>query len=131
LTKEIGPEKARKTTLLVGLTLAALAAWQVYRGRTTFASVLGASAALLGIVAAISPAATRFQKAWMSLAALLGFINSRILLTLFYYAIMTPAGWVRRMLGSDPMSRREPRRDTYWLPRAVGHQTKESFERPF
>lgn len=44
---------------------------------------------------------------WMKLAHALGWINTRILLTLFYFLIITPFGWVMRALGRDPLVRHE------------------------
>jgi hypothetical protein len=36
----------------------------------------------------------------------LGWVNSRILLTIVFYGLILPTGLVRRMLGKDPMARR-------------------------
>ena len=40
---------------------------------------------------------------WLGLARLLGAISSRVLLTLVFFAIVTPIGWVRRLAGKDPL----------------------------
>ena len=123
---------ARKTALIVGGVLAGLAAWQLYRGRPVFSTVLACSAAVLLMVAATAPrAAVRFHHVWMRTAEILGFINSRVLLAIFYVLVMTPVGWTMRMLGRDPLRRREIRRDSYWHPRPLSRQPKESFERSF
>jgi hypothetical protein len=44
------------------------------------------------------------ERAWMKLAAVLGAVNTRILLTLVYVLVVTPIAWLRR-LGGDPLRR--------------------------
>ncbi len=40
---------------------------------------------------------------WLGFSSVLGTFASRILLTLLFYFLVTPIGWVRRLLGADPM----------------------------
>lgn len=43
---------------------------------------------------------------WMKLGAVLGWINTRILLSLIFYLVLLPAGLFMRLFGKDPMARR-------------------------
>lgn len=45
-------------------------------------------------------------KGWMALGHVLGWINTRIILGLVFYGVVTPIGIVRRWLGKDPMGKR-------------------------
>ncbi len=124
--------QARKSALLVGGVLLAVAAWNLYRGRTTVVIIFGALGALL--VAAgllVPPAARAFHVAWMRLAVLLGHVNSRVLLTLMYYLVITPYGFVTRLVGRDPLRRRGAAQGSYWVERKATRQTREQFERLF
>jgi hypothetical protein len=67
----------------------------------------------------------------MSVAGVLGYINSRILLTVLYYGLFTPYGFISRLFGRDPLVRRSPNQDTYWIKREYTRQTREQFERLF
>ena len=74
----------------------------------------------LCLEALISPSWTeRFQRGWMALARALGYINSRVLLPLTYYLVLTPLGFVLRLTGHDPLHRRRPPQDSYWVPREI------------
>ncbi|MGI8654592.1 MAG: SxtJ family membrane protein [Pyrinomonadaceae bacterium] len=126
--------QARKTALVVACVLLALAAWNLYRGRTAYVMVLGGLGSLLLVVASpLLPAAVarRFHVLWMGAAALLGAINSRILLSLMFYLVFTPYGFISRLAGRDPLNRRTANGESYWTPRKKTRQTKQGFERLF
>ena len=48
----------------------------------------------------------RIHKSWMFVGHFLGWINTRIILGIVFFAIVTPIGIVRRLLGKDPMGRK-------------------------
>ncbi|MGH9944820.1 MAG: hypothetical protein ACRD9R_20925 [Pyrinomonadaceae bacterium] len=124
--------QGRKTALLVGAVLGLIAAWSFYRERTTVAAVLGGVSAALVLAGLLLPSlAWRFHVLWMRFAVLLGYVNSRILLTSFYYTAFALYGVVSRLVGRDPLNRRGPRRESYWIPRKSTRQAKEQFEKLF
>ena len=124
--------QARKSALLVAAVLLGIAAWNLYRGRTTVVVVFtsaGAALAVAGLL--VPPAARAFHTAWMRFAVLLGHVNSRVLLTLVYYLVVTPYGVVTRLVGRDPMRRRGAAQESYWVERKTTRQAPEQFERLF
>jgi hypothetical protein len=77
------------------------------------AAVVAAIGVVLILGALIAPAALRVpNRIWWRFATILGWINSRILLTLFFLLVLTPAGWVMRLLGRNPLH--SARSDTNW-----------------
>ena len=132
MTDPSHPSSARKNMLVVAATLAAIAALNLYRHRTSTAEILGGLALALFLVAVVSPAwAQRFNRGWMGLAGVLGYVNTRILLSLAYYVIMTPFGMLLRLMGHDPLCRRGARKESYWIPRQTPRQPKDGFEHSF
>jgi Saxitoxin biosynthesis operon protein SxtJ len=131
-TPVVSDSQARKTALVVALVLALIAGWNIYRGRFTVVAILGAVAVLLTLIGLFVPvAAQRFHHFWMGVAGVLGYVNSRILLTILYYGMLTPYGIVSRLVGRDPLNRRGPSRDTYWVKRETTRQSPQQFERLF
>lgn len=64
------------------------------------------SAATLTLIAFALPAwLAPIYKAWTFVGHLLGFINTRIILGVIFYLVVTPFGFFKRMRGYDPMSR--------------------------
>jgi hypothetical protein len=125
-------EQARKTALVVSAVLVLFALWNVYRVRFTVAVVLAGIAVLLTFIGLFIPVAAKaFHRFWMAVAGVLGYVNSRILLTILYYGLLTPYGFFSRLFGRDPLVRRGPNRDTYWVKREKTRQTQQQFERLF
>ena len=124
--------QARKTALVVAAVLLLIAAWNFYRGRTGVVLIFAAAGASLVVAGLLFPAAARaFHNAWMRFAAALGRVNSRVLLSLMFYGVLTPYGFVSRLAGRDPLRRRAKGRESYWIPREHTRQTRERFERLF
>ncbi|MBK8303281.1 MAG: hypothetical protein IPK98_07735 [Chloracidobacterium sp.] len=124
--------EARKTALIVAAVLTAIAAFLLYRGRTTNAWIFGGVALTLVIVGLFVPSLAKiFHRVWMWIAVKLGWINSRILLTLVYFLMFVPYKIVSRIVGRDPLNLRQPVGDSYWHKREKTHQEPEQFERLF
>ena len=55
------------------------------------------------------------EKVWMKVAEALGFVSTRVILTVAFYLIIVPVGLVIRLLGRDLLSLKINRDvDTYW-----------------
>jgi hypothetical protein len=69
------------------------------------------------------------HKGWMAIGHVLGWINTRIILSVVFYVIVTPIGVLRWWLGKDPMGRQlRPDLDSYRVirkPRPASHLRKQ------
>lgn len=71
-------------------------------------------------------------KLWMSLAFYLGWINTRIILFIVYYLIVTPIAITMKMFGKDVLNiRLEKQAGTYWMKKENITMSKERYERLF
>jgi saxitoxin biosynthesis operon SxtJ-like protein len=122
--------RAQRSTLLVAVVLALLAAWRIYAGARA-GTVLAAAAVILFICAAIPGAAVVFDRWWMRLARVLGYVNGRIILSLLYFLVVTPIGIVVRLSGHDPLERRTGASGSHWRKRTTTRQKREEYERAF
>jgi hypothetical protein len=116
----------------VAATLAILAAWNHYKAHAATALVLGVVAVILAGAGLFAPRmAAMFHSAWMRLAEVLGFVNTRILLALMYWLVITPWGWIIKLCRHDALLRRSSPKDTYWVPRNNSRQDRDRFEQAF
>jgi hypothetical protein len=74
--------------------------------------VVGGVLILWGVVA---PATLEpVYRAWMAVGHALGYVNTRILLSIVFFLLVTPLGLLLRLLGRDPMARaRSKKAETY------------------
>lgn len=129
---EVTNAQAQRSAFAVAGALLLIAAWNFYRGRTIVVIVLGSIVFALVLMALLLPTlARRFHVGWMKLAGALGYVNSRVLLSLVFYLLFVPYSLVARLIGRDPLNRRKAGRASYWIPRETTKQAKEQFERLF
>lgn len=100
----------------------ALAAWIAWGT----ALVLAASGAVAPQV--LAPV----NKAWMGIAEGIGFVMSRVVLGITYFAILTPIAVIRRLLGADALEPHfDPERESYWVPRERKTFDREQYEKQY
>lgn len=69
-------------------------------------------------------------RVWMTIGQALGWVNTRIIMTIMYYLLILPVGLGRRLLGKDPMARTLSRDDaTYRVTSSV--PDKNHLENPY
>ena len=74
-----------------------------------------AVAMVLSLLAFVKPLwLTPLRLAWDKIGYVLGIINTFVLLTLFYFVILTPLGLVMRLFGKDMLKLKRNKHDTYW-----------------
>ena len=123
---------ARKSALSVGAVFLLIALWNAWRGRPAIWMPAGTLGIFLLLTGQFWKAgALHFHRGWMRFAVALGYVNSRILLSLMFYLIITPFGVVSRLVGRNPMGRRGSKQPSYWIPRSRPRQPQAQFERLF
>ena len=128
----MSPKELRRFGVTVAIPLALLAAVGAWRGHTLLPAVLAGLAATLGGLALLAPGLlVRVHKVWMAGAHALGWFNTRVLLGLVYFLIMTPTGVVMCLVGRDPLDRRLRDRSSYWVDRKRHPDPRNSMERWF
>jgi hypothetical protein len=116
--------------LLVGGIFGAIGLWPLLwrqQDPRLWALALAVALVLPALVAPsiLAPA----YRAWMKLAEVLAWVNTRIVLGVVFYGVVTPIGLVMRLTGHDPMRRRlEQAGETYRVrctPRPASHMTRQ------
>ncbi len=125
-------KQARKSALAVGVVLLGIAAWNLWNDRPpVYLTTGGIGVALLIISFAWTTGALVFHRNWMRIADMLGYVNSRIILGITFFFLITPYGLIMKLFGRNPLRRRGPQQDTYWIPRPKPRQSARQFERLF
>ena len=120
----------RSFGLSVGGVIAAIGAVSSWRGHAVFGPTLIATGMVLVILGLAAPGLLRVpNRIWWRFAQALGWINSRVLLTLFFFVVLTPVGIVMRLLGRNPL--RTPDSRTTWSTVDARRRGPRQYERMF
>ena len=123
----VPPPSERSFGLSVGSAFLVFAALLWWRGHTSAAPVLAVVGTLLVAFGAVYPRALRGPgRVWWRFAQVLGWINSRILLTIFFALVLTPVGLVMRLAGRNPL--RPTGEGTNWTPYTPRRRDPRHFE---
>jgi|SRR5690606_37757089 hypothetical protein len=75
-------------------------------------------ATIIGAVSIFIPAiAGAIEWLWFKIALVLGWINSRILLSVIYFLFLLPIAWISRLFRKDPLALRRTNRLTLYTTR--------------
>ena len=94
--------------------------------------VLYSAMGFLGLALLFRTVNTYFARGWMKLARILGTVNSKLILTLLFYLVLTPIALLSRLFRSSPVIRTPEgtKRDTYWNRREKQFE-RDDFEKPW
>lgn len=72
------------------------------------------AALIIGVICIlIPPAGNRIVWGWYKLAEWLGWFNSRVLLSIVYFLLVTPIGILFRLFGNDPLLLKDKKGSMY------------------
>jgi hypothetical protein len=114
--------------VLVGFAaIGAIARWRLHPQTALGFWIAGGAIAAAALAA---PRAVRpFRDAWMRGAAVLGRINTTILITAFYVVAVVPLGLLFKLLGRDSMRRGLDRgAKSYWEPKELAREPRRYFD---
>ena len=97
-------KELRQFGLLVGAVFTVIGLWPlVFRGEPLRLWAIGLGGLLIACGGILPQLLAPVHKGWMWVGHIMGWINTRILLSIVFYALVTPIGLVFRLMGKDTM----------------------------
>ena len=132
--KNIKSEKSdlRKFGITIGVILLIITGFLFWKEKESFQILLtfGVTLCILGIV--IPFILKPIYWVWMIFATILGWIMTRVILSLLFYIIVTPIGLIPRFFGKQFLELRwDKSKESYWNFRTNEHLKKENYEKQF
>lgn len=128
----IGESKKDVRTTWIGFTVifAVIGSLLLYKGRDTYLYFYGASL-FFGVFIFAPMVLLPIYRLWAKFAGAMAWFNTRLLLIIIYYLVLTPFGLVMRLFGKDPMDRKiDKTAATYWK-RKIHHTDKKRYEKQY
>jgi hypothetical protein len=127
----LSPSEGRRFGLTVGAAFLALATLLWWRGTLYPAGAVGMLGAALVLAGLIAPGRMGpTYRAWMSLAVALSKITTPVFMAVIYFVVVTPVGFMVRLLRGNPLVRPQPR-SSFWVPREAHQRRRTDMERQF
>jgi hypothetical protein len=106
MTQQADTKELRKFGLMVGGIFLVIGLWPVIiRGDSPRIWVISVGGSLLGLGLALPSSLKHVHRIWMKIGHVLGYVNTRILLGVIFYGLITPMGLIMRLSGKDSMHR--------------------------
>ncbi|UCD63457.1 MAG: hypothetical protein JSW34_12020 [Candidatus Zixiibacteriota bacterium] len=127
-----GQREWRNFGLLMGTVLAVLGAYLLWRGAGAYPYFFAVSAAFI-LTGLLTPSILKpIHKAWMTLAILLGWLVTRIVLTILFYVGFTLVALLARLLRKRFLNTRiDPGATSYWVIKKQVIIEKGDYEKQF
>lgn len=129
---EASEKSVKKTGITVGVVLILISFILWWFGKNSFVyfSLIGGVFIILSYIAV--PLLRPFHKLWIGLSLVLGFVMSRIILTILFYLVVTPIGLLAKLVGKKFMPLGfDNTAKTYWEKRERTVKEKIDYERQF
>ncbi len=122
----------RKFGLTVGIVLVILALLLFWFNKPTY-HYFGGIGLFLVLSAFLFPVILRpLNKIWMTLAIILGWVMTRVILTILFYLVLTPVGFMAKLFRKDFLDLGfNKNADTYWIKRESKKKEAIDYERQF
>lgn len=129
---EADKKSLRNFGLVIAVPLVLIAVFLVWKGHGS-GYYFGGAAIVLALLGWLAPVILRpLHFAWMTFAFVLSIIMTYLLLTLFFFVVMTPVALVMRLVGKDTLNRRFPgATSSYWVDAQVYEKTLERYTKPY
>jgi len=113
-----GKKELRNFGITMAVALAVIGSFLLWRDSENYKYLYVLAAAFLVLGLALPIALRPFQKAWMTLAILLGWVMTRIILSVLFYLVFTPVGLIAGLVGKRFLSTSfDNNASTYWVTR--------------
>ena len=121
----------RSFGITIGIILFIISAILFYYYKSSYQIIayLGGGLIVLGIIIPIL--LKPIYILWMTFAIMLGWVMTRVILSIVFYIIITPIGLITRLLGEDFLNLKNINADSYWNYRDSSEELNQNYEKQF
>ncbi len=108
-------KQLREFGITMGIVIGLVGGFLYWKGYSAWQTV-AIVAAVFAVAGLIAPVVLKpLYRVWMSFAVVMGFVMTRVILTLLFSIVFVPVGLAIRILRTDPLDERiDPDAKSYW-----------------
>jgi len=127
-----GKKELRQFGIIIGIACGLLGVLLWWRGKTSYSYSFIIAAAFLFFGFTVPTVLKPFQKVWMTISILMGWLMTRVILIILFYGILTLIGLIARFCGKDFIDKKVNKKaKSYWILRTTAESDKKSYENQF
>ena len=121
----------RDFAVIFGIIFLLLSGFLFYDEKDYYQVCLYISGSLLSLGFLLPFVLKPFYTVWMVFSVLIGWVMTRVILSLLYYLIITPIGLIMRIFGNDFLDLKKLNHSSYWNFRNSEDKNNQSYEKQF
>ena len=125
------PKDIRSFGITIGIIFFIIATILFYYDKTLYQSIAIIGATFVGFGIIIPIILKPIYIAWMIFSVILGWIMTRVILSIVFYLIIIPIGLITRLLGEDFLELKKSKVDSYWNQRDRNIEINQDYEKQF
>lgn len=117
--------------ITIGIILFIISGLLMYYNKDAYQLIAIIASTFIGLGLIIPVMLKPFYFVWMTFAAILGWVMTRIILSLVFYLIITPIALLTKLLGEDFLALKKIGSDSYWNYRESSEELNQNYEKQF
>ena len=116
---------------VIGFILLIIGLFLFVKGKDLFVYFFSIGSVLIILGGITPPILKPIYKIWMIFAVIIGWIMTRIILSVLFFSIITIIGLFTRLLGKDFLNLESKSNESYWNIRNKEHELNQDYEKQF
>ena len=121
----------RSFGITIGIILFIISAILFYYDKSSYEVIAYIGGGFIGLGIIIPTLLKPIYILWMTFAVILGWVMTRVILSLVFYFIITPISFVTRLFGEDFLSLKRTDSNSYWNKRDSEIEINQNYEKQF
>ena len=121
----------RSFGITIGIILFIISAILFYYDKSSYEVIAYIGGGFIGLGIIIPTLLKPIYILWMTFAVILGWVMTRVILSLVFYFIITPISFVTRLFGEDFLSLKRTDSNSYWNKRDSEIELNQNYEKQF
>ena len=127
-----GKKDLRSFGVMIGIIFLLIAGFLIYKDKESFQMLLYIAGSFIGLGLLIQILLKPIYILWMAFAIILGWIMTRLILSLLFYVIITPIGVILKIIGKDSLElKKQSVKESYWNQRDKNLEKNQNYEKQF
>ena len=126
-----GKKELKSFGLTIGIIILLIAGYLFYKNNQSYQSALYVTLFFIGSGLIIPIILKPPYLIWMTFAILLGWVMTRIILSILFYSIITMIGFLAKIFGKDFLNLKVSNHDSYWNLRDREYELNQDYEKQY